>query len=159
MYKDCLVKIGQGSTIHSGKIDESGFAFVVCGADHRTNRQTRTKSLGKLDTAKITCKKCLKKLSLKLEIKPHIELLLDAEKSPINKDFSFMWGRLDSTTIFISTVGYKVMPHHAIEALLLKYGCNYAFEHCKKRNIHLQHWDKQCGRTFTYFTEPIDTSM
>lgn len=78
-------------------------------------------------------------------MKQHIEYLI---KSESQIETSLMWDRIDSSTIWVSTVGYVHQDLKDLEAALLKLGCRYDL----KRGV--QKFDKISGRTFTYFKEP-----
>lgn len=82
---------------------------------------------------------------------PHIEALLSAEILTRTKyGGHIQFTRMSENIIVVSCEGYVHQDLHDIEALLLKLGCRYHV----KRGIQL--FDRTCGRTFTYFTEPKD---
>jgi hypothetical protein len=86
-------------------------------------------------------------------MRDHIKYLLKLEDTDLGRHFGLHFDRLDDTTIVVSVNGYKpcLVDFHET---MLKLGCNYAFKYCRKRRISLEHFDRMCGKTFHYFTEP-----
>lgn len=83
----------------------------------------------------------------------HLEFLSGAEKYG-RPELRIMWGRSNSNTIWLSTVGWNHSAQEALVKLLFDYGCQYAFDYAKEQGKEIQHYDKQSGRTFTFLKEP-----
>lgn len=80
---------------------------------------------------------------------PHIQALLHAEITTRGQyGGNIHFDRIGESSISVSCSGYCHQDLYDIEKTLLKLGCRYDLS---KR---VQQFDKQCGRTFTYFKEP-----
>lgn len=82
-------------------------------------------------------------------MRKHIKYLLDLEETTQGRYAGgIRFDRVNDNTIVVSCEGYIHQKLMDAEEALLKFGCRYDV----KRGI--QEFDRMCGRTFTYFTEP-----